>query len=143
MKHTKKDQDEQELEALGQESEKEALKDVPKIFKAKNLQAKETEHKLEELLKKPKTIKTYNSLLANLLQTALNASTYPKGWTFKATSTEKGVILNAHYKSTNQNVSARHFTAAFTPTHDKKLDLNAIKTLLIRTENTIDTIIGT
>ena len=46
-----------------------------------------------------------------------------------------GVVLILKY-------GQRFFRAAFKPTGEEKLDLNAVKTFVLRTENTIDGVMG-
>lgn len=124
----------EELEALGQESEKEAVKDTVKVFKEKEKESSEKREKVLETLKQaPKTLQTYTQLLAKLLSQRMMVVDWPEGWKYEAFPTDEGVV----FQMTN---GKRNFQAGFKPTGQPHYDLNAIDTYALRAENTIDRI---
>lgn len=133
----KVDQEAEKIEALGQENEKDAIKDTTKILKEEENKHDELENRKSEYLHKARqsSVSTYNRALATLLEGKLMTIDKPQGWDFIVYPTEEGIILEVNYQSPT---GYRMFRTAFKPSMIEKYDLNAVNVYVIRTENTID-----
>ena len=130
------DREVEELEVLGQESEKQAVKDGRKILQEKEKKKKEEKDRLLELIQGSASgnRQSYIFFLAELLQRRMEYIDWPPGWRYEITPTDIGVVLELFYKK-------RIFRCAFKPCGDAIYDLNAINAYGLRTEDTINKII--
>jgi hypothetical protein len=121
---------------MGQEDEKKAKPVIEKVMKEQDkLDEVETGENLQKIRKASYSpIKTYNTLLAELLVKRMNFVDFPQGWHWEVSPTKEGVVMEM------KSPDGRYFRSAFKPTGKEIYDLNAINTYGIRAENTIDRI---
>jgi hypothetical protein len=133
VKKKKLDKEAEELEVLGQENEKQAVKEGRPILEEQIKKKKENKNKLLDLIMGASkgNKQSYIFFLGELLQRRMTKVDLPIGWTYKITPTNIGVILELLFME-------RIFRCAFKPTGDAIYDLNAIDTFGVRAENTID-----
>jgi hypothetical protein len=125
----------EELEVLGQENEKQAVKDGKKLLKEKERKAtKEKEFLLDLIAGASKGSKQkYIFFLGELLKRRMTYVDWKKGWKYEVIPTDVGLILELSYLK-------RYFRCAFKPSGEALYDLNAINTFGLRAENTMDKI---
>lgn len=85
---------------------------------------------VEEIEGKRKRKIDYNRFLADLLEREISTLIIPIGWRVNIGCTEIGVIMEV------QSPEGTAYQGAFKTTGDGKLDLNAVHTYALRTEDT-------
>lgn len=134
-KRKKLDKEFEELEAMGGENEKEAVKDTVRVMAEKEREKKEEKNRLLELVMGSSRGDkgAYHRFMAELLERRMNHVDWQPHWTYKIFPTKEGVVLEMYY-------GKRIFRLAFAPCGDAVYDLNAVDTFGVRAQNTIDRI---
>jgi hypothetical protein len=102
------------------------------LKKEEKRQEKEKNDELNLLDMKKGSIKTYHSLLEDLLVKRMNMVDWPRGWYCSVGHTKKGVVMEV------RDPDGTNYRNAFAPVVDPVYDLNAIDTYALRAENLID-----
>jgi len=89
-------------------------------------------HRREYLQEREGDRFTYNKFLAGILAKEMQLVSFPLNWTYKIAPNDIGVILEL------KSPDGRFFRSAFRASGDGLLDLNAVKTFVVRAENVID-----
>lgn len=123
------------INEIGQESDIKAKPLVQQLMKESEEGATKREmerlNKLE-MAKSAGGIRTYVSLLTDLLDKRMRYVDWERGWTYSVSNDGVGIILKMF------SPSHRTFQAAFRPTQQAMYDLNAVNLYGIRAENTME-----
>lgn len=125
----------EELDATGQESDEQAEKWVIEVNKDRQAKEKQQEDRILQFLtdKDKGKISTYNEALRRLTHNCMSLFVqFPKGWDWQVVESIRGIGVMV------RRPDLTIFARGFKPCHTKRYDLNAINTLIMQVENTIE-----
>ena len=115
------------LDAMGQESERGAVKYIQAEGEERKREDENKQDKFVEELKRADrwSVKTYNQKLVDIMAEVIRERLdVPKGWFWDCWSSSRGVAILL------KSPQGEKFTRGFKPCHDKVVDLNAASSLV-------------
>ena len=122
----------EEIEALGQEDDKKAVKAVKEIVSKEVKKEQEKEDRLLGILHSSNSfIRSYFDLLRDLLDGFCGMVKLPNGYDYRVINDSVGISLII-------KTPIGYFTRGFKPCHMEKYDLNAVHSIARDFDDTID-----